>query len=236
MAKKRKNEPTPRNFRNNPFQSLKGVSTRSRPAAAGPSARVPSGTSADDETLFTRAVRGVRPLEGKDEPPGEASSAAVPARHASDAEKDNGLFLQAMSSLGAAMVPRGDADDEDIEETGPRRSSSSRMRRLKRGMIRIAGELDLHGMARDEALRRLEHFLAGACFRGHEAVLVITGKGINSPDGPVLPAAVARWLSGPGRRFSSEFHQAPRDRGGSGAVVIFLRAQQPGSGRTGGPE
>jgi DNA-nicking Smr family endonuclease len=97
------------------------------------------------------------------------------------------------------------------------------MRQLKRGTLRIGAELDLHGFVKDEALRRLEHFIASASVRGQDAVLVITGKGTNSPDGPVLHGAVAAWLRGPGLRYVPEFHPAPRDRGGSGAYVVFLR-------------
>ena len=97
------------------------------------------------------------------------------------------------------------------------------MRQLKRGTIRISEELDLHGFLKDEALKRLEHFIANAYARGSQSVLVITGKGINSPEGPVLPGAVAAWLREQGRGMIAEFHPAPRDRGGSGAIVVFLR-------------
>ena len=97
------------------------------------------------------------------------------------------------------------------------------MRQLKRGTIRISGELDLHGFLKDDALRRLEHFIASAYARGLQAVLVITGKGLNSPDGPVLPGAVAAWLREQGKGMVAEFLPAPRDRGGSGAIVVFLK-------------
>jgi DNA-nicking Smr family endonuclease len=53
--------------------------------------------------------------------------------------------------------------------------------------------------------------------------LVITGKGLNSPDGPVLQGAVREWLRTAGAKMVAEFHDGPRDKGGSGAVVVFLR-------------
>jgi DNA-nicking Smr family endonuclease len=100
------------------------------------------------------------------------------------------------------------------------------MRQLKRGTIRISAELDLHGFLKDEALARLEHFISDAYSLGRQAVLVITGKGINSPDGPVLPGAVSRWLREPGKGMVAEFHPAPRDKGGSGAFVVFLKQKK----------
>jgi len=54
-------------------------------------------------------------------------------------------------------------------------------------------------------------------------VLVITGKGINSPEGPVLQGAVAGWLRQQGKGMVAEFSPAPRDKGGSGAFVVFLK-------------
>ena len=98
------------------------------------------------------------------------------------------------------------------------------MRQLKRGTIKITEELDLHGFMKDEALVRLDHFIASAFGRGQKAVLVITGKGINSPEGPVLQGAVAAWLREKGKGLVAEFAPAPRDRGGSGAFVVFLRS------------
>ena len=125
-----------------------------------------------------------------------------------------------MEKLGTASLT-GFAKTEVPEHKET--ASSNRMRLLKRGVIRISEELDLHGYLRDEALRRLEHFIAGAHHRGRKAVLVITGKGINSPEGPVLQGAVADWLREQGRALVAEFEQAPRDKGGSGAFVVFLR-------------
>jgi DNA-nicking Smr family endonuclease len=113
--------------------------------------------------------------------------------------------------------------EREIEKDTVQRSPTSRMRQLKRGKLRINQELDLHGFLKDEALMRLEQFVAAACRRGQQAVLVITGKGINSPEGPVLQGAVADWLSKKGKGLVAEFSPAPRELGGSGAFVVFLK-------------
>jgi len=55
---------------------------------------------------------------------------------------------------------------------------------------------------------------------------VITGKGNNSPGEPVLRNAVGVWLREVGKTMVSEFVAAPRDMGGSGAFVVFLREKK----------
>jgi len=221
--KKRKQEQGSGVFQNSPFAALKGVVGRASalPAAAPPLRVDPA--DEDDEDLFLRSVSGakriaaiVEPEPGPQVPPTGAGS-----RVRVDDESDGReLFLQALGAIGTAGFRDEPADQE---EDAPARSASSRMRQLKRGTLRISEELDLHGFLKGEALRRLEHFITGASARGLEAVLVITGKGHNSPEGPVLPGAVDAWLRDHAKGMVAEFHPAPRDRGGSGALVVFLK-------------
>jgi DNA-nicking Smr family endonuclease len=86
--------------------------------------------------------------------------------------------------------------------------------------------LDLHGLRREEALAALPRFLRSALQKGQKAVLVITGKGNHSAEEPVLQQAVASWLREAGRELVVEFAPAPREMGGSGAFVVFLREPQ----------
>ena len=102
---------------------------------------------------------------------------------------------------------------------------------MKRGVITVDYQLDLHGLTRDEALAELSRFLRTARAKGQTAVLVITGKGNHSTTEPVLQLAVTAWLRDAGRELVVEFAPAPREMGGSGAFVIFLRpSQEPAAG------
>jgi DNA-nicking Smr family endonuclease len=222
MEKKKKtsNQP-PAEFQHNPFKSLKQVkpslSTASSPAR--PEKR--KSTPAEDEELFQRAMSGAKKLHDEDEPEhaetrAEKKSAPVPA-------EDSDLFLQAMQQIGTSL--RINTAGYEPAEPEQCRTSSRRARQLRRGTLRINAELDLHGFTRDEAMARLQRFIAESFQRGLEAVLVITGKGINSPEGPVLQVAAREWLEGKGRQLGmvAEFSSAPRDKGGSGAFVVFLK-------------
>ncbi len=219
MKKKKSGDQSPADFKNNPFTPLRGFAPRSpsaRKTGTEPSRKEEQ--SEDDGSLFLRAVSGARKIEKEEDPaPGPVTRKIEEKRDAEDYE----IFLQAMQKIGTAAQDR-QSEQEELDEPG-RRPPSSRMRQLKRGTIRISGELDLHGFLRDEALVRLERYIAGAYSRGQDAVLVITGKGVNSPEGPVLRGATAAWLGGRGKGMVAEFSPAPRDKGGSGAFVVFLK-------------
>ncbi len=109
-------------------------------------------------------------------------------------------------------------DEDELKPLG-----GNRLKQLKKGIIRLDRQLDLHGLTRDEAIEALTCFLRNACNQKEKAVLVITGKGLNSIGEPVLLQAVAAWLRDSGRKFVLEFAPAPREMGGNGAFVIFLR-------------
>lgn len=234
MKKNKTQDQTPRDFTNRPFAGLKQASPvqgrndsqRPRPAPARTPVEKPAPGPAeleDDVTLFLRAAAGTRRIGTN--PAAPQSKSGGPALSPQDDDEQQRLFLAAVEKLGtAAFTSFSKPLTPEQKETGP----SSRMRFLKRGAIRISEELDLHGDVKEEALRRLEHFITGAHHRGRKAVLVITGKGINSPDGPVLQGAVADWLRNAGKKLVSEFAKAPRDKGGSGAFVVFLRPPSEG--------
>ncbi len=108
------------------------------------------------------------------------------------------------------------------------RDGLSRMtlRKLRRGHWPVQGSLDLHGNATDAARRLLQEFLYEAARRGLRCVLVIHGKGMNSPGGEaVLRRLTRHWLAQrPG--VLAWCDASPRD-GGSGAALVLLKVIGP---------
>jgi DNA-nicking Smr family endonuclease len=95
-------------------------------------------------------------------------------------------------------------------------------RKLRRGGWSIQGEIDLHGLRRDEAREALAAFLRDAGKRGWRCVRVVHGKGLGSPGKtPVLKGKVQGWLMQKDEVLA--FVQARADEGGAGAVVVLLR-------------
>ena len=93
--------------------------------------------------------------------------------------------------------------------------------RLRRGHWSIQGEIDLHGLRRDEAREELASFVRDASRRGHRCVRVVHGKGHGSPGRQsVLKVKAQRWLAQCGEVIA--FAQACGPQGGAGALIVLL--------------
>jgi len=231
MAKK-KQQDTPakqKPFHTTPFGDLKGVAVSPPPPrkkeSPQPVVKSPVGAEEDDG-LFLQAMGGVRRLavaqqtagaEARGKPPSRAAAPPVRREEADPVERE--AFAQALEELKLDVIFADKfPEDDELKPLG-----ANRLRQMKRGVIRVDRQLDLHGLTREEALDALPWFVRNARAHGEKAVLIITGKGYNSPGEPVLQQAVAAWLRDAGKEFVVEFAPAPREMGGSGALVLFLR-------------
>lgn len=223
MKNKEKPKQKEKEFSVSPFKGLKGKGLELREQAAPPEppkkAAEPE-EEQDDEVLFWEAVADVRRLRPATAAP--AKSKVPTARVKLDSE-DQRVFMQAVEAL---KLDVRFSDELNREEPAPRPAPVNRLRQVRRGGLRIDLQLDLHGLTRDEAIENLERFVTGAYNRGQKGVLVITGKGMNSPGEPVLGAAVSSWLRDKGKSMVSEFVVAPREMGGGGALVVFLKEKK----------
>ena len=102
---------------------------------------------------------------------------------------------------------------------------------MKRGKLRPAGKLDLHGMTLDRAHPALPRFVLGAQAQGKRLVLVVTGKGKQRDDGGPIPVRfgvlrhqVPQWLSTPPLSSAVlQVSEAHLRHGGGGAYYVYLR-------------
>ena len=232
MAKKNRQQapPKPPQFATTPFSALKGVAVSEKtPATVEPSSKSapPPPPEENASDLFFQAMAGTRRLHDPMQTLGATTAGTTatqsrPIKKAATSPEEtaaNTLFLQEIGRLKLEVKFTDQLPDED--DLKP--LSGNRIKQLKRGIITVAHQLDLHGLTRDEALAELPRFLRSARLRGQAAALVITGKGNNSPVEPVLQQAVAAWLRDAGRDTVVEYAPAPREMGGSGAFVVFLR-------------
>ncbi len=99
--------------------------------------------------------------------------------------------------------------------------------KLRRGHWAIQGELDLHGLRRDEARDTLSAFILQAHQHHRRCLRVVHGKGLGSPGRePVLKAKVQRWLAQ--RQEVIAFTQASGPQGGAGALIVLLGSRVHG--------
>jgi DNA-nicking Smr family endonuclease len=192
--------------------------------------RTPPGS--DDAQAFRAAVRDVKPLAQTPAPEGLVKTRprarlgkAAPARDRLDElmpllpvppiESRDGL-----SGGPQAAGAIGSADALSFQRAGVR---TQVVRRLRRGLIPVEGELDLHGLSQAAARDQLAEFLAYSRNSGRRCVRIIHGKGYRSgARGPVLKMAVDLWL----RRHLDvmAFTSARAIDGGTGAVYVLLRS------------
>jgi len=83
----------------------------------------------------------------------------------------------------------------------------------------VVAQLDLHRLTADEVERLVRNFLETHQRRGPGSVVrIITGKGRNSPDGPVLLPRVRTLLKGTLARYVADWRLG--DDGGSFVVKV----------------
>jgi DNA-nicking Smr family endonuclease len=226
---KNQNPPKPKEFHVTAFGALKGLAVAETEPAQPiqPAVKKTTESAGNGLDLFLQEVADVRPLQ----PSGKKPFRAVPHSLQKAARKtedelliaDEDAFLEEIGRLKLDTKFTDSVPDEG--ELQP--LAGNRLRQVKRGVVSVSHQLDLHGLTREEALEALPRFLHSAQKKGQKAVLVITGKGNHSPEEPVLHQAVASWLRDAGRATVLEFAPAPREMGGSGAYVVFLRQLSP---------
>jgi len=174
---------------------------------------------ADDREALRRALAGVEPLA---KPRRQALRKPAPPPVPAQTRRDERAAL-AESIAGPLSVD--DALDTGIELTYLRDGMSRQvLRRLRRGHWVVQDGLDLHGMNRVEAAQQVADFVRQAAARGLRCVRIVHGKGLGSKNRePVLKGKLRAWLTP--RDEVLAYCQAPAAEGGSGALLVLLKAR-----------
>lgn len=225
MARNKKTKSVTSKQLNNPFGSLKGfaVSTGEHPPAAPTKSPVVESLPAAEEVDFDAQMSrfGVQRLNTEDPATDQDSAEESAGTQAGAGDCEQDVFLTAMKTLN---VPFSDTYSTAVALPSP---APRRMKQLRRGTLVPEASLDLHGFARQDVEAKLTSFIANARYHGWQVLLVITGKGLHSPEGEgVLRLAVEDFLQRSGNDQVVEWGRAPRQYGGDGAIVLFLRRQQ----------
>ncbi len=170
-----------------------------------------------ERTLFVRAAGAVQPIRGHvrvhlapDQPP------PLPVQQHLDEQR---VLQEAISDEfdAATLLDVDDALSFRRPGVGP-----DVTRKLRKGEWSIQGEIDLHGLRREDAREALAGFIRESHRRGWRCVRVVHGKGLGSPGKtPVLKGKVQGWLIQKNEVMA--FVQARGDEGGAGALVVLLK-------------
>jgi DNA-nicking Smr family endonuclease len=194
---------------------------RARKRRQGAAAKIPPPSEAktppvpSDAELFREAAAGVAEIPAK-----QKRVPATPAHNEKERDRPKG------TRTDFAADEHFDVRFSDLYIRG-RAADVSRetVDKLSRGEFAVRSHVDLHGMAFDDAREVVDRFLIESQRRAERCVLVITGKGKNSPgQRAVLREKIPEWLArGPSARRVLAFVTARACDGGEGALYVLLR-------------
>ncbi len=217
--KKKKN-----NVFNPAFQSLNKIAKEAK--SKGPVKQIekmPVKPDPDDDDLFKGAMSGVTPISsGKGEKLEPSGKTKRPAHRISDDDEE---VINHLQNLVAGSIDMDFAFSDEYIEGAISGVSKNIMRKLKRGQLPVQAHIDLHGLTKKEAEEAVRKFLLSSHYRGLRCVLIVHGRGLNSPDSiPVLKERLPIWLNrGPARKIVMAFSSAQPYDGGTGAIYVLLR-------------
>jgi DNA-nicking Smr family endonuclease len=186
----------------------------------------------DDEHLFARAMSGVRAMNGA------AKGRAVTPRPVPDAAPRPPAAPEADGAAALLDLVTGRVEFElsfsDEYMQGFVRDMDQKVfRQLRAGQFSPEAHLDLHGHNAEQAQLALLHFVRENYLAGKRCLLLIPGRGANSPGGlPVLKEELKTWLTrDPLKRVILAFATALPRHGGAGALYVLLRKFKKAKGK-----
>jgi len=173
----------------------------------------------DDQKLFLDAMTGVKPISRKNIVENRGRHTRTTKLNNSD-DRDTIIQLNKLIQHGEGFIVS--STPEYMEGTGyhvhPEIS-----KRLHRGDFSIQAHIDLHGMTVAEAEEAFNLFIKKSIMLEKRALLIIHGRGLSSPQKPVLKSKVYEWLTcSPWRKWVIAFSRA-RPLDGGGATYVLLR-------------
>jgi DNA-nicking Smr family endonuclease len=170
-----------------------------------------------DKYLFLEAVKNARPLNTAP----QHSEKTYPKPVAKQFIRDEKQALR--DSLSDDFYPAHELESGEellYLRTG---QSPSILSKLRRGFWVVQAQIDLHGLISDEAREYVAEFLSSCKKRNIRCVRIVHGKGLGSRNRePVLKHKLRNWLMQ--RDEVIAYAQAKPEDGGSGAVIVLLKA------------
>ncbi len=176
---------------------------------------VANGNDAEGMDAFFTAMKEVSPLVGKGRDIVPEVQPLTPAGQAHDA-----FALMMEKKLEFSLALKGEYMEGHVVGL-----DELTMNNLRAGVYSPEAHLDLHGLNTMQAYTAMSGFFKGAWYKGLRTLLLIPGRGKNSPNGvSVLREKVQLWLTqDPFKRVVLAFCTAQPVDGGPGTVYVLLR-------------
>lgn len=173
----------------------------------------------NDDELFSLAMKEVNEIEKFRKIPLYCKE---PVRQAGKTSPDKEA-LHVLEDTVTGKRPIHLPDTQEYVEWIDKDYQRSILKSLHAGKYAVQDCLDLHGSLLEEAEEEVRAFMKNAVTKGHRCVKIIHGRGLCSPDGPVLKQALVKWLAGRYRKYVAAFVTARQCDGGLGALYVLLK-------------
>jgi DNA-nicking Smr family endonuclease len=206
------------------FKGLKEkIKGAKRPAPESPPEPPQLQESEEDLEFFVEAMDGVTRL-----PQNGRRTARSPATHRKPSRPPPDNEKAAMAHLHGLVNGSVELDitfSDEYIEGAVKGFSRKLMKKLKRGDLPVQDYIDLHGLTKQEAEATVKDFLYRSYRNGLRCILIVHGRGLNSPDSfPVLKEGLPLWLGrGKTGKLVLAFSTARPYDGGTGATYVLLR-------------
>ncbi|MEG1610450.1 MAG: Smr/MutS family protein, partial [Bilophila sp.] len=179
-------EVTPLSRRESTRKKSRDAVQRTSAPAAHPAPVAPVATEPDDDLAFFSALKGVTPLAGRGREVLPELPIPVPVFVEESPQQD---FMDTKLEFALACTSdymEGHVIGLDLMTVG----------KLQAGQCSPEAHLDLHGMNAQQAFQALVGFFRGAYLKGLRTLLVVPGRGLNSPQGvSILRDKLQDWLT-----------------------------------------
>lgn len=181
----------------------------------------------DEADLFFNAMQGVDELSGS----GRDVAANKPRIKKPTPRKSS--EKKALDDFLSGNIEFELEHSEEYMHGYVRGLDSKIFQQLKAGSLSWESHVDLHGLNSDQAFDTLLFFVRESYLQNKRCLLVVTGRGRNSPGGrSVLKQEIQTWLTRePLRRIVLAFCTAQPKDGGGGALYVLLRKQKKQKGK-----
>ncbi len=207
-------------FKNLHTRLAKARKRKEKPAVEEP---LKKNLTPNDSHFFSEAMSGVTPLpDDKKRILRSRGLHISPSHPAPDDERETMTLLY---GLVRGSVEMDMTFTDEYVEGSVKGFSRKLMKKLKRGEFPVQDYIDLHGLTRQEAKKEVQDFLIRSHKFGLRCVLIVHGRGLNSPDSfPVLKEGLPLWLGrGSIRKIVLAFATARPYDGGTGAIYVLIR-------------
>lgn len=175
----------------------------------------------EESELFADAMSGVAPIRTRGRDVAPPARPVAPPRHTDADEFVLGKLKFSLEYTEEFVQGHVLGLDPAIRE------------KLKAGGYSPEAHIDLHGQNMEQAYATLVEFIKHTYQSGKRHLVVVTGRGKNSPGGlPILRERVQSWFTrDPFRRVVLGFCTAKPGDGGAGALYLLLRKRKKHQGK-----